>query len=247
MIGLFYNLKRLLALGSIAKHRAFKAQYVAFARKAVELDDVRFTMEWRKKMPIFGENTTTSSFDTHYVYHTAWAARLLAANKPIEHHDFASDIRFATIASAFVKINFYDFRPLAVHLSGLRCMQADVTKTEIKEGSIESLSCMHVVEHIGLGRYGDQIDPFGDLKAIQELKRILAKGGNLYFVVPIGLPVIRFNAHRIYSYDMIVKLFKEYSLQNFSLVTDEGRFLDSPTVTDSDKQIYGCGCFWFQK
>jgi hypothetical protein len=36
---------------------------------------------------------------------------------------------------------------------------------------------MHVVEHIGLGRYGEPMDEQGDLKAIEELKRVLAPGG----------------------------------------------------------------------
>ena len=38
---------------------------------------------------------------------------------------------------------------------------------------------MHVVEHIGLGRYGDQVDPDGDLMAMKELERVTAKLGKL--------------------------------------------------------------------
>jgi hypothetical protein len=59
---------------------------------------------------------------------------------------------------------------------------------------------MHVIEHIGLGRYGEALDPDGDLKAIRELVRVLAAGGNLLVVVPVGRPRIQFNAHRIYDY-----------------------------------------------
>ncbi|NDC42314.1 MAG: DUF268 domain-containing protein, partial [Chitinophagia bacterium] len=50
--------------------------------------------------------------------------------------------------------------------------------------SIPSLSCMHTIEHVGLGRYGDQLDPQGDLKAIAELKRVVQPGGDLLFVTP---------------------------------------------------------------
>jgi hypothetical protein len=46
---------------------------------------------------------------------------------------------------------------------------------------------MHVVEHVGLGRYGDPIDANGDAQAIKELKCVLWPGGVLYFVVPTGV------------------------------------------------------------
>ena len=81
---------------------------------------------------------------------------------------------------------------------------ADLTQLHFESESIESLSCLHTVEHIGLGRYGDPIDYDGDLKAIRELKRVVVKGGSILFVVPVGKPKIIFNAHRIYSYEQII-------------------------------------------
>ena len=74
---------------------------------------------------------------------------------------------------------------------------ADLANLPFEINSVQSLSCMHTVEHVGLGRYGDPIDPDGDLKAIKEIKRVLAVNGNLLFVVPIGKPKIVYNAHRI--------------------------------------------------
>ena len=108
---------------------------------------------------------------------------------------------------------------------------------------------MHTIEHIGLGRYGDPIDPDGDLMAISELKRVLAPDGNLLFVVPVGKPKIMYNAHRIYSYDEVVNCFKELKLNEFSLVPDdkERGFINNATKEIADAQNYGCGCFWFKK
>jgi len=109
---------------------------------------------------------------------------------------------------------------------------------------------MHVIEHIGLGRYGDILDPDGDLKAIFELKRVLAVGGSLIFAVPIGKPKILFNAHRIYSYDQIVDYFAEFELKEFSLITEDnkkGGLLRHATKEMADQEVYGCGCFWFKK
>ena len=64
----------------------------------------------------------------------------------------------------------------------------DLISLPFEDGSFHSLTCMHVVEHIGLGRYGDQVDPDGDLMAMKELERVTAKLGNLLFVVPVGIP-----------------------------------------------------------
>lgn len=103
----------------------------------------------------------------------------------------------------------------------------------------------HTVEHVGLGRYGDPIDPDGDLKAISELKRILAAGGNLLFVVPVEKHRIMYNAHRIYSYDEVLEYFKDVVLNEFSLVPDDKElgFINNATKEIADAQNYGCGCF----
>ena len=109
---------------------------------------------------------------------------------------------------------------------------------------------MHTVEHVGLGRYGDNIDPEGDLKAAKELSRVVSKGGSLLFVVPIGKPRIQFNAHRVYSYEMIVAMFPDFSIKEFSLIPDnalETGIIYNATKEMADKQIYGCGCFWLIK
>ena len=109
---------------------------------------------------------------------------------------------------------------------------------------------MHVIEHVGLGRYGDPIDPDGDLKAIAEIKRVLAVGGDMLFVVPIGKPKVIFNAHRIYSYDQIIMYFKGLKLITFALIPDnpgDGGLIEPADKKMADAQTYGCGCFWFRK
>ena len=109
---------------------------------------------------------------------------------------------------------------------------------------------MHVVEHIGLGRYGDPVDYDGDLKAIAELKRVVAPGGNLLFVVPTGQPKIEFNAHRIYGYRQVIAAFAGFALRQFALVTDraaDGDFVIDADPALADQQRYGCGCYWFTK
>ncbi len=217
--------------------------YLKFRRQ----DDQRFRLSLRDFYPCLKDKTFKTNFDAHYIYHTAWAARKVKEIKPARHTDISSALYFSGIVSAFVPVDFYDYRPADLSLSDFKSASADLTKLFFTDNSLSSLSCMHTVEHIGLGRYGDSIDPAGDLKAINELKRVLAPGGSLLFVVPVGFPRIEYNAHRVYSYEMIKEYFKELTLQEFSLIDDASRFIENADPGLVKNQKYGCGCFWFKK
>lgn len=210
----------------------------------------RFNFEWDERYPCLQDDTSGTPFDAHYIYHTAWAARVLAQLRPPIHHDISSYLYFSTLLSAFVPIKFYDYRPAPIQVSGLTAEHADLLDLPFSNESIESLSCMHVIEHIGLGRYGDQLDYDGDLKAIKEVSRVLKKGGSLLFVVPVGTARICFNAHRIYSPFAIQEIFKhDFNLQDWALITDDPwkGIIAKPSLQLMSEQKYGCGCFWFIK
>ena len=223
-----------------------------FAKFKSELDLLNrgFSMEWHEKMPILNDRTETTSYDKHYVYHIGWASRIIANIKPQKHIDISSMHWFPIILSAFLPVDYYDYRPLQVHLTNLKTLHADITNLPFDDNSIKSLSSMHVVEHIGLGRYGDPIDPNGDLKAINELKRVLAPLGYLLFVVPVGKPKIVFNAHRIYSYSQIMDYFKDLTLIDYALISGYDNYnglIQNATKEQTDIEDYGCGCFLFKK
>lgn len=218
-----------------------------FRNNSQTLADGRFECNSESSMFCFEDNTEALSFDSHYTYHPAWAARILAMNRPEKHIDISSIIEFSTIVSAFIPIDFYEYRPASIKLPNLSIFQCDILALPFEDKSIQSLSCMHVVEHVGLGRYGDTIDPSGDLKAALELQRVLAPNGTLLFVVPVGRPLLRFNAHRIYSYELIIQMFKELNLKSFSLINDHCEFIQNADFSDVSKQTYACGCFEFTK
>lgn len=202
--------------------------------------------------PITDEATKETGFDTHYVYHTGWATQVLARTKPARHIDIGSSLYFVTNAAAICPITHYDYRPPKLAMPGINVGAADLLNLSFADNSIASLSCMHVVEHVGLGRYGDTLDPAGDRRACAELARVLAPGGQLLFVTPVGQEAIQFNAHRVYSYAGVLALFPGLKLKEFALITDKRDPEGAVFVPNADparvaNQRYGCGCFVFEK
>jgi len=232
---------------TIKNYCLFVYSYIKFKKQT---KDNRFKISWLDKKIILNENTPHTDFDRHYIYHPAWAARILAKTKPKEHIDISSTLSFCSIISAFIPTKFYDYRPAGLNLDNLVEDKADLVRLPFADNSISSLSCMHTVEHIGLGRYGDNIDPNADLKTLSELERVLAFGGNMLLVVPIGKPRIQFNAHRIYSYEQIIASLPKLKLQEFCLIPDDkqdGGIIKNPEQEIIKTQKYGCGCFWLTK
>jgi len=221
--------------------------YLAELSRFKTKNDKRFTVKTKDIYPCLKDKITNTPFDHHYIYHPAWAARILAQTKPGLHVDISSILSFSTIVSAFIPVKFYDYRPAAIKISDLESGFADLKQLSFPDSSIQSLSCMHTIEHIGLGRYGDEIDPQGDIKAINELKRVLKQGGDLLFVTPVGKPKIEFNAHRIYSFEQISDYFSPLILKEFSLIPDAGGLIQNADPALVKEQSYGCGCFWFKK
>lgn len=197
--------------------------------------------------PVLGENAPSSPIDPHYFYVNGWAMRRIVQQKPEQHHDFASQIILSNLLSAVVPTTYVDIRPLHVNLKGLRCEAGDLTKLPYSSESIKSISCLHVIEHVGLARYGDTMDPDGYLKAASELKRVLAAGGDMLIAVPTGIPKVYFNAHRVFSVAQCLKMFHGLKLIELSGVLDDGTYIENIDPELLNKCNYGCGFYWFRK
>ena len=201
--------------------------------------------------PCLTDKTKKTHFEKQYIYHSAWAVRCIKNINPQLHSDFGSILYFSTILSAFIPVDFYDYRVANIELSNLKSKFSDLTNIKIESNSLLSVSCMHTIEHVGLGRYGDPIDPEGDLKAISELKRITKKNGALLIVVPIGrIQSVVFNAHRIYEYNKFISYFDGFELVEFSYIPEEdnrGGIIINTSGNIVENDTLGCGCFWFKK
>jgi SAM-dependent methyltransferase len=226
----------------------FRQEFAEFSKL---LEGARgVALDQNEAYPCLDDRTSETGFDRHYVYHPAWAARIVARIKPEVHVDISSTLHFATIVSAFVRVAFYDFRPAPLVLPNMSSEPADLTNLHFDSDSVASLSCMHVIEHIGLGRYGDPFDVDGDGKAARELSRVLAKDGHLIVAMPVGRPRIQFNAHRVYSHEQVLDLFSGLRLVEHALIPDgavESGMVQNPSAELINAQNYGCGCYVFSK
>jgi len=201
----------------------------------------------RDTYPCVHDKTPTTGFDAHYFYQDIWAFKKIYQTKPDYHVDVGSRVDFIGFLTAITRVIFIDIRPFMVTLENFDSIKGSILCMPFKDKTLPSLSCLHVAEHIGLGRYGDPLDSLGTKKACQELSRVLAVDGNLYFSLPVGKSRLCFNAHRIHSPQQIIEYFSELELVEFSGIDDEGRFrrnIDIPILEDSN---YACGLFHFKK
>lgn len=230
-------------IASVARLPGFFAELRRFRR----LDPRQPSARMRDLYPCLEDRVGATPFDSHYFYQAAWLARRLAESRPAIHHDVASSVTMLSVMSAFQPVVFLDYRPLQANLSGLTCLAGSITSLPFADGSIESLSCLHVVEHIGLGRYGDPLDPLGSQRACVELSRVLRPGGRLYLSVPVGRERVCFNAHRVFDPATIVAQLPELKLLQFSLVDDAHAFHPDVALQRATGQDYACGMFEFTR
>ena len=199
--------------------------------------------------PMLEERTSSHGFDAHYVYLGAWAFRHITRTRPLRHIDVAGQIGWVTCLASVTSVVFIDVRPFLGQVENLESRAGSVLHLPFADRSVASLSCLHVAEHVGLGRYGDPIDPLGTRKAFAELARVLAAGGQLYFALPVGRPSVAFNAHRVHDPAMIERWTGEEGLvlREFAAVDDRGRFLPVASPSDVRDQNYACGMFLLER
>lgn len=221
-------------------------RYLSDWRKFSQLAG-RGAIRWRESYPCLTDWTPQTPFDPHLFFQACWAARKLAESKRQWHVDVGSSVMFVGPISAIVPTVFVDYRPLRASVAGLIPIGGDLVHLPLASDSVESLSCLHVIEHVGLGRYGDMLDPEGSIKAARELTRLLAPGGRLLLSTPIGRERVQFNAHRVFALSTVLSMFGELELVDMAMVDDDGKFHSTVSPNQTPDSEYACGMFEFTK
>ena len=224
-------------------------KYLKYLRDWKKYSRMKYAEEMSLKysLPSLFDDLVKTPFDPHYFYQDIWAFKRILELGSDSHVDVGSNVKFIGFSTVIKKVTFIDIRPLIANLDNLKSIKGNILSIPFEDNSINSISCLHVAEHIGLGRYGDKLDPLGTKKAAKELVRVLAKEGNLFFSLPIGKPRLCFNSHRIHSTDQILEYFSDLELIELSGVDDSGNYIQNINKNKLDSCSYGCGFFWFTK
>ena len=200
--------------------------------------------------PCLHDWTSQTGFDPHYTYLSYWATKQLERIDAAHSHvDVGSQISWVVSISAKRPVIFIDIRPFVSHLPDLEVRKGSILDLPFPDQSVASLSCLHVAEHIGLGRYGDPLDPDGTKLAAFELSRVLAPGGRLLFALPVGRERVCFNAHRVHCPSTIIDYFAQAGLvlSEFAVVDDARVFHAKADPKSLESAEYGCGMFTFER
>lgn len=188
-------------LRALAALPAFINEYRFFRRTCVAT--ITFNPQ------LHDRHTEAGVTKSEYFWQDLIVARWIFEAKPERHVDVGSRTDgFVAHVASFREIEVFDVRPITTDIPGVIFRQADLMDTEamaawqdgnVGGGYCDSLSCLHVLEHFGLGRYGDPIDPNGYKTGFANLASLLRPGGYFYLSTPIGQERVEFNANWVFD------------------------------------------------
>lgn len=191
--------------------------------------------------PCLGDDQGETPVEPTYFFQDAWAFEKIIAARPPRHVDVGSHHRFVSFLSKVVPTTMVDFRPLRAHMDSIGFIEGSILALPFPDGSLASVSSICVVEHIGLGRYGDPLDPRGTEKALEELKRVVAPGGNLYISLPIDdVDREHFNAHRVFAEETALRMFEPFDVA-------ERRYIYGYDFVEERQSGPGVGCYQLRR
>ncbi len=216
--------------------RAWKGFWLSYRRyKQISPEHIKTAMEYLH--PCFGDDIAETPVEPVYFYQDAWAFGKIVQRRPELHIDVGSHHKFVSLLCQVIPLTMVDIRPLSLPLDTLEHKRGSILNLPFEDDSVISVSSLCVVEHVGLGRYGDALDPYGSEKAIAELKRIVKPGGDLYLSLPLDDENrTYFNAHRAFKEEYILSLFEPFQ-------TLESRYIYSSEFCHQAKSGFGIGCY----
>ena len=210
-------------------------------QKYCELESDHAAPDPEHFLPHMEDATETTPIEAGYYFQDAWGFEKIVQARPSQHVDIGSHHKLVALLSKVVPTTMVDLRPLPVTLDSLKFKAGTILSLPFPDASLPSVSSLCVVEHIGLGRYGDPLDPEGTAKAVTELKRIVQPGGDLYISVPVDVVNrIYFNGHRAFCESYLEKLFAPFEFV-------ERRYIFGNEFTDKLRPGFGTGCYHLRR
>lgn len=239
-----FNLYKLLHLADHLKYRKDYKQFQLLGGNITHQHEI-----------ISDFNAQAGSAKGHYFHQDLLVASLIHQKKPGRHIDIGSRVDgFVAHVASYREIEVIDVRDLEhTGHKNIVFKKADLmaSKNPLIEAT-DSLSCLHVIEHFGLGRYGDPVDPLGHIKGFNNILKMLKSNGTLYISFPIGRKnEIHFNAHRVFHPNDIFNWAYDknsLSLERFDYVDDAGDLHQNFNLSQGEIDVsYGCGIYSFIK
>lgn len=182
-----------------------------------------FDIDENNLWPVIRDKCNKAGTMRNYFWQDLWAAKLIGKTGVKKHFDIGSRIDgfIAHLLCMGVDVTIIDIREFPGQVEGLHTIVDDATLLrQIPEGSIMSMSALCSLEHFGLGRYGDTVDPEACFRCFEEIQKRMKKGGNLYLSLPVGRERVEFNAHRVFYASTIVSCFSNMKLAEYSCTAD---------------------------
>ncbi len=224
-------------LGQLCAWKRFWASYKNY--QSLQSNDSNRLLD--TLYPCLGEDTKQTVIEPTYFYQDAWAFERILKSKPNCHIDVGSHHKFVALLSKAIPVTMVDIRPLSLPLDTLAFIEGSILCLPYENSTVESLSSLCVIEHIGLGRYGDPLDISGTEKAADELKRVIKPGGDLYISVPLDdVNKTYFNAHRAFTEKYILEFFSPF------IIVDK-KYIYGNSFQNSLQSGFGTGCYHFKK
>lgn len=198
------------------------------------------------------------STKNEYFWQDLLVARWVFNANPQRHVDIGSRVDgFVAHVASFRHIEVFDVRSVSTHIPGVVFKQADLMSRDslpkFENGYCDSLSCLHAIEHFGLGRYGDPIDPKGYEQGIANMALLLKPEGVFYLSTPIGCERVEFNANRVFDPRNLIRLANSHGLRlkQLSVIGAGGEVrevqVNPETMQALAKTTYNLGIFVFNK
>lgn len=212
-----------------------------------------FAIQEQYIWPVINDKYASAGQVGNYFWQDLWAAKAIINSEVKRHFDIGSrlDGFIAHLLSAGIDVTMIDIRKFPEEIEHLYTIVDDATNLrQVADESVDSMSALCSLEHFGLGRYGDPIDPEACFKCFANIQKKLKKGGRLYISLPIGKERVEFNAHRVFYASTVLGCFNSLQLVEFSC-TSQGKIEYNVDIhkydDDSHNGEYRYGLFCFIK